>query len=642
MRYAVSHGEAIEMKKKIGIALIISVILLGTTTLAGMQPSQSSHSTPHHSEHTTLTLEFPAPTLTIGDEYTTVTSKKNMTHLMNEGSPQLPYQTKVLTFPLGTHIEHITITTSQPHTTLLTKNVKPAPPPTPANMKSTRTKIREGDIYSTAIPYPSDWLTYTIGTGLHKTTPTIYLTLHAFPTRYTPSTNELHHIHAITINITHHTSPTPPLTHEDYDLLIISPNTWEEALQPLIAHKENHGITTKLVCLECIERGEHFPSQGRDDAEKVKYFIKNAVEEWGINYVLLVGGRKPGLREKWWCPVRYSHLDDGSEWETSYLSDLYFADIYKYDGGDILFDNWDANGNGVFAEWNSRNKDALDLYPDVYVGRLACRNKIEVQTMVDKIIMYETNTFEEFNRFITVAGDSYNDSHGYIEGELAATEANHHMPNFEKVKIWASLVDLNAENIGGAINDGGSFAYFVGHGNPMSWTTHEPETFAWEEGFQIFDMHMLENGYKLPVVVIGGCHNSQFNVSLLNSFYREKVWKGENAPECWSWWFTRKSGGGAIATIGNTGLGYHGDEDSNMDGIADYVQILDGWLEINFFRFYTEGIDMLGMLHGETLTGYINTFPGNEEMPLSDIYDTKMVQQWCLLGDPSLKLGGYS
>jgi hypothetical protein len=46
--------------------------------------------------------------------------------------------------------------------------------------------------------------------------------------------------------------------------------------------------------------------------------------------------------------------------------------------------------------------------------------------------------------------------------------------------------------------------------------------------------------------------------------------------------------------------------------------------------------DILGENHGDTLTGYLNKFLGdNAEM------DVKMVQQWQLFGDPSLKIGGY-
>ena len=105
-----------------------------------------------------------------------------------------------------------------------------------------------------------------------------------------------------------------------------------------------------MIALEDIFRGVYFPVEGRDSAEELKYFIKNSVENWGVTYVLLVGGRYGGIStERWLIPVRYSHLYDGGE--SSFLSDLYFADIYRYDNGEIVFEDWDSDHNGVFAEW---------------------------------------------------------------------------------------------------------------------------------------------------------------------------------------------------------------------------------------------------------------------------------------------------
>ncbi|MCD6222825.1 MAG: peptidase C25, partial [Thermoplasmata archaeon] len=346
-------------------------------------------------------------------------------------------------------------------------------------------------------------------------------------------------------------------------------------------------------------------------------------------------------QEKWWIPVRYTNLDDNSNWEKSYLSDLYFADVYKYEDGKLVFEDWDSNGNGKYAEWTALSKDILDLVPDVYVGRLACRTSMEVKNMVNKIIEYEnSNAMQQdwFKRMILVGGDSYNDKHGYIEGEIATWEAYKNMQEygFEAVKVWASEVDLNGDTIGGAINGGAGFAYFCGHGNPMSWSTHRPHDFnSWCHGFNIFDMvTKLKNKRMYPVVIIGGCHNSQFNVSIFNSFSKEKRYKGENAPECWSWVFMRSAEKGAIATIGNTALGYHGDEDSNNNSIPDYIEFLDGWLEINFFKNYGKS---LGEMHGDTLASYVNTFN-----PMKYIIDCKVVEEWLLMGDPSLKIGGYA
>jgi len=553
-------------------------------------------------------------------------------YLQQAGYPILPYIARVYEFPVGTKIN--VIVKAKDVEKRGGGGVKIAMPPKIDGFENIELEYEIADFEI----YPSKWYDYSIGIGRNKQGEIVeFLTIYLYPQRITKDGIMLH-ASSFDINMKYDLPTQSFFNNDEYDLLIITPEKWIDELQPLVQHKEQHGIKTMVASVENILSS----SSGRDDAEKVKYFIKDALEQYGIDYVLLIGGRKSGLKERWFMPVRYSHLDDGSNWEASYLCDLYFADIYKYEDGQPVFEDWDSNGNGVFAEWSFKGKDYLDLYPDVYVGRLACRNKAEVKIMVDKIITYENQPFQEFNKFILVAGDSYDDSHGYIEGELATWEAYKQLKGFEAVKVWASEIDLSSKNIINAMNGGAGFAYFCGHGNPMSWSTHEPYNFnEWEEGLQIFDMPLLKNGYKMPIVIIGGCHNSQFNVTIFNSFDKEKMWRGENAPECWSWWLTRKYGGGAIATIGNTGLGYHGDEDDNNDSIADYLQVLDGWLEINFFRLYNEGIDMLGMLHAATVTGFINAFPGSEKMPLKDTIDVKVVQEWCLLGDPSLKIGGY-
>jgi hypothetical protein len=277
-----------------------------------------------------------------------------------------------------------------------------------------------------------------------------------------------------------------------------------------------------LVTLNEIYAGTYFPSQGRDDAEKVKYFIKNAVEEWGAQYIMLVGGRHAGLlKEKWWCPVRYAHLDDGSQWETSYLSDLYFADIYTYEDGNIIFEDWDSNDNGVYAEWRTSGKDIIDMYPDVYLGRLACRNKFEVTTMVEKIIAYETNSYEKdwFKKIVVVGGDTFpGTTDPYYEGELSTSQSLEYMQQFDAVKLYTSDQTLgDIQDVVSAVNQGCGFLNFEGHGNPMGWATHPPNNGeVWIDGLNVGDMNRLSNKDMYPVCVVGGCHNSQFNVSLLN------------------------------------------------------------------------------------------------------------------------------
>jgi len=60
-------------------------------------------------------------------------------------------------------------------------------------------------------------------------------------------------------------------------------------------------------------------------------------------------------------------------------------------------------------------------------------------------------------------------------------------------------------------------------------------------------------------------------------------------------------------------------------------------MELRFLELYgIEHQEDLGKNHGQTMTEYLHWFLGNNEK-----MDTKMVQQWQLFGDPSLKIGGY-
>ena len=174
-------------------------------------------------------------------------------------------------------------------------------------------------------------------------------------------------------------------SNDNYDMVIIAPSSYSSALGPLIQHKNDREIITKFVSLNDIYSGTYFDVQGRDDQEKIKYFIKDALESWGITYVLLVGSSDK-------VPVRYSHNDDNysASPEPKFISELYYADIYDDEGE---FSSWDSDGDGIFGEWIKDEEVAqdqpIDLTPDVCLGRLACFDTGEVETVANKIIKYE-------------------------------------------------------------------------------------------------------------------------------------------------------------------------------------------------------------------------------------------------------------
>jgi hypothetical protein len=119
---------------------------------------------------------------------------------------------------------------------------------------------------------------------------------------------------------------------------------------------------------------------------------------------------------------------------------------------------------------------------------------------------------------------------------------------------------------------------------------------------------------------------------------------GHPIPECWSWYLVKLPKTGAIATIGNTGYGW------GSEGEWCTIGVGDGWISTEFFKQY--GIEynnnndtILGNIYSQAINSYIShhhsfTLPEWNDFGW-DRLDEKTVQQWILLGDPSLMIGGY-
>jgi len=425
---------------------------------------------------------------------------------------------------------------------------------------------------------------------------------------------------------------------EDFDLLIICPNKFKRALNSLVKHKNNYNVSARIVTLNQIYSQTE---SGRDDAETVKYYIKDAYDNNNISYVLLVGGKKWQLNS-WNCPVRYIQM--GNSWESEILSDLYFADLYDSKGN---FSSWDSDGDGLYGEWyygEQPDDKYLDLHPEIAVGRLPCRNRLEVRIMVRKIIKYEKSTYNRswFWDLVAIAGDTYPEyqDEKWVgnEGEYYADLVIENMSDFNAIKYYASDgPSPDARNIKRAINKGCGFLYFNGHASPRTWATHYTNSSKWTKAFTVNHIRLLRNRFKLPICVVGGCHTNQFDVSILRFFNKQRRQHGEATPECWSWLLTRKIGGGSIATIGCSALGFTKEDKESFDGGACI-------LEVQFFKQYgNDNVDILGDAWANSVSWYVDEFPVNWNQPLTNDswVDVQISQTWTLFGDPSLKMGGY-
>ena len=357
------------------LAIGIFLLFCCTGLYSPLLQAQSS------SRSMTVTDQCSAPTTTLENGMLHV-SLTQATGITSEfGKPQLPVVTSVYELPRGTQIRSVTFTPGIVQTMCLNAPVQPVPTPQKIGDLLVPYTTCDETVYNAADPYPTSWGWYTLGAGINSSNEhVLFLSLHATPVRYRPALGELQYTTAVTMTVSYDTPPaTAPVT-TTYGLVIIAPEEFKDALQPLVDHKTSHGLPTTVVTLEDIAA----TYTGRDLQEKIKYCIKDAIETWGTSYVLLVGDIKT-------LPIRTTY---SSWWEADILSDLYYADIYN---AQDQFCSWDKNNNSRFGETNydGADLDGVDLYPDVNVGRLACSNVTDVQTQVDKIITYEMQTYNQ-------------------------------------------------------------------------------------------------------------------------------------------------------------------------------------------------------------------------------------------------------
>ncbi len=431
---------------------------------------------------------------------------------------------------------------------------------------------------------------------------------------------------------------------ELYDMIIIAPASFSDELQLLIDHKNDHEVETTFMSTEEI----YSQYDAWDEAEEIKYFIKDAIETYDIEYVLLVGSvDKLPIRTTWFFSSHH-----GRYWNESILTDLYYADIYDQYGD---FCSWDSNGNGLYGEVYRGCPgvdDIVDLYPDVCIGRLACEKTSEVATVVQKLITYETTTFGQswFDNILLIGGDTF-PGWGGNEGEILNNMVEQLMPDFTSTKLWTSDGTFTSWAVNRELNAGVGFVDYSGHGFELGLGTHPPDDEDTWVRYNVFHLPGLLNGDKLPIIFFDACLTAKldYNLSELSSstgevvsqipspyeptvlksssfstsfssfaIFAKKLGWGDTLVPCFAWRLVKKDNGGAIATIGATRTAFGGTESGA------------GKMSLVFFEAYASS-ETVGQMMRQAQTAYVTDVPE----------DAFTVEEFILLGDPSLKIGGY-
>ena len=557
---------------------------------------------------------FSQPNVINENNYVSLDVSEANSFIMEQGKPLLPSYIETFTFPFGTKINKVTCKPTNIQTQTLSKELMPTPKAVQVGMTVSN---KEQKINYGTETYPSNWFEYDVSCGLYKGDRRIIVEVEICPMRYNPTEKTIEWTNQVDISIDYEEPAKQQSGADQYELVVIGPNEYSDEIAPLITHKNGRGVTSKFVGLS-----EVYGGTGRDNQEKIKYYIKDAIETWGTTNILLVGGSST-------LPARETHIyieeedDPPHSYPEVFVSDLYYADIYNESSA---FSTWDTNSNNIFGEldWEG-NTDEIDLMPDVYLGRIPVTSGGQVTTIVNKIKTYEnTPAYQQdwFTDMVVCGGDT---SPGYppLEGERVNQFVMDMMGGFIAEKMWVSngrltglIPKTGVKFIKDGISEGCGFVDFSGHGNTNVWATHPEDEHSWvptPNGYiRNTDIGQLTNGNKLPIIVVEACSTAKFNKDI-NTF---------------NFAFLHNSNGGGIASFGATGLGW------GYVGNA-VTQGLIGKMGLDTFRgFALDEAVTVGEMWYNAQDRYID--PSMEPM------DYKVSEEWILFGDPTLQVADES
>jgi len=337
------------------------------------------------------------------------------------GYPKVPFKTLKVLLPFGKDIEDIIIELGNEETIEGTCKIEPAQAPLLLGSDEKPEFNIRHSAYDSSEPYPEKL--YSVE-GVQELRGYRILILNVFPVRYLPKFGTVSYFENITVlvKLTNSALDNPlyrACSEDEERVLDIVENpevifTYREALtseskllktsslpsgsfdyviitneelknsngactfQDLAALKNSKGIKTTIVTTEEI----YANYSGMDNQTKIRNFIIDAYQNWGIEYVLLGGdGDGENLGGESEAPIipsrgfYYASPPPVPEPEYNIPSDLYYAAL---DG------SWNDDGDAL---WGEPGED--DLYAEVYVGRAPVDSEEELSNFINKTITHE-------------------------------------------------------------------------------------------------------------------------------------------------------------------------------------------------------------------------------------------------------------
>jgi hypothetical protein len=355
--------------------------------------------------------------------------------------------------------------------------------------------------------------------------------------------------------------------------VVIGDPAWATMLQPLVDLRSSTVGSAEFVSRDWI----YANYTGYDTQEKIRNYIKDAYQNHGLVYALIIGD--------WGQTQRISMLNVSGNVLNS-TADLYFSDL---DG------SWDADGDHQYGE----STDGIDYYSDIYVGRFSTDVAARLQTMVDRTVAYETDptpgTWKTTALF--PAGGLWPE-YGYW-GRFVCDSISLRVPvSWTEYKLYETS-SSHPNNQIALLNAGVSFCEPTGHGyeGGIYWYYNPPTDIISSANYT-----QLNNMERLPIMSSIACLSGKLsNVACI-------------AERLMFW-----TNGGAVAVMFNSDNGWGSPPSMGPSE----------WLEVHMAnQFWPVSQWHVGIMHGL----------GKDEFKASGgmSYQNWVLQEHNLLGDPAL------
>ncbi len=282
----------------------------------------------------------------------------------------------------------------------------------------------------------------------------------------------------------------------DASVLLITADELAEAWLPFAKWKTQNGKLTKIVTVNQIDKD----FEGDSIQEKIRQCVQAHINDHNTQWVILGGDCLPG--GKGLVPGGHTTVHNaeprGIPTDIVYLSST----------------NWDADGDGVYGEFDD-DQEAI-TYPDgsVGLGRIPVRTAEDVIAFTDKVIAYESNypttSFARNMIYTCTDQPAYpkvrNSWDGYVskvwDGEMGRF--------FSKETPWdeenkPGSYALSPKNVVKLFNDKSTSKMHIhGHGHLPAWVLEKGQ-FAGKH------IDQLENSGAYPLITTVSCNTGEYD-----------------------------------------------------------------------------------------------------------------------------------